>query len=135
VRERNEWSNKNCSSKVLVPGVKCVPTCHMHMCRVGQNHIYTVFIRYFWQGNHQIHGHIRCIYTVLANPIHLTTKTSVCALESISICFLGCNSLPFLFLSLLAYICSTVQFGYLAILMCDAYSEIIWLNLFAPGLP
>jgi len=38
------------------------------MSRVGQNHIYTVYIRYFWQGNHQIYGHIRCIYTVLANP-------------------------------------------------------------------
>jgi hypothetical protein len=24
--------------------------------RVGQNHIYTVHIRYFWQGNYQIHG-------------------------------------------------------------------------------
>jgi len=39
----------------------------MHVNRVGQNHIYTVYIRYFWQGNHQIYGHIRCIYTVLAN--------------------------------------------------------------------
>jgi hypothetical protein len=38
------------------------------MYRVGQNHIYTVYIRYFWQGYHQIYGHIRCIYTVLANP-------------------------------------------------------------------
>jgi hypothetical protein len=38
------------------------------MSRVGQNHTYTVHVRYFWQGNHQIHGHIRCIYTVLANP-------------------------------------------------------------------
>ena len=28
-----------------------------------------VHVRYiFWQGNHQIYGHIRCIYTVLANP-------------------------------------------------------------------
>jgi hypothetical protein len=36
--------------------------------RVGQNHTYTVYIRYFWQENHQIYGHIRCIYTVLANP-------------------------------------------------------------------
>jgi len=26
------------------------------MCRVDQNHIYTVYIRYFWQGNHQIYG-------------------------------------------------------------------------------
>jgi hypothetical protein len=24
--------------------------------RVGQNHVYTVYIRYFWQGNHQIYG-------------------------------------------------------------------------------
>jgi len=36
--------------------------------RVDQNHIYTMYIRYYWQGNHQIYGHIRCIYTVLANP-------------------------------------------------------------------
>jgi len=34
--------------------------------RVGQNHIYTVCIRCFWEGNHHIYGHIRCIYTVLA---------------------------------------------------------------------
>jgi hypothetical protein len=39
---------------------------------LAQNHIYTVYIRYFLQGNHQIYGHIRCIYTVLANPNHLT---------------------------------------------------------------
>jgi len=32
----------------------------MQICRVGQNHTYTVFIRYFWQGNHQIYG----VYTV-----------------------------------------------------------------------
>ena len=40
------------------------------VCRVGQNHIYTVYLRRFWQGNHQIYCHIRCIYTVLANPTH-----------------------------------------------------------------
>jgi len=39
-----------------------------HESSVGQNHTYTVHIRYFWQGNHQIYGHIRCIYTVLAYP-------------------------------------------------------------------
>ena len=39
--------------------------------RFGQNHIYTVYIRYIWQGNHQIYGHIRCIYTVLANPMYV----------------------------------------------------------------
>ena len=38
--------------------------------RVGQYHIYTVYIRYFWQGKHQIYGHIRCMYTVLANPMY-----------------------------------------------------------------
>ena len=45
-----------------------------NMCRVGQNHIYTVYIRYVWQGNHQIYGHIRCIYTVLANPKYVLTQ-------------------------------------------------------------
>jgi hypothetical protein len=28
----------------------------LQMFRVGQNHIYTVYIRCFWQGNHQIYG-------------------------------------------------------------------------------
>jgi len=27
-----------------------------------------VYIRYSWQGNYQIYGHIRCIYTVMTNP-------------------------------------------------------------------
>jgi hypothetical protein len=36
--------------------------------RVGQNHIYMVYIQHFWQGHHQIYSHIRRIYTVLANP-------------------------------------------------------------------
>ena len=31
-------------------------------CRVGQNHKYTVYIRYFWQGNHQ------CIYYKYGQP-------------------------------------------------------------------
>jgi len=44
--------------------------CLLLTSRVGQNHIYTVYIRYFWQENHQIYGHIRRIYTVLANPTH-----------------------------------------------------------------
>jgi hypothetical protein len=41
------------------------------VCRVGQNHICTVYIRCFWQGNHQLYGHIRGIYTVLVNSNHL----------------------------------------------------------------
>jgi len=32
--------------------------------------MYTVYLRYCWQRNHQIYGHIRCIYTVLANPTY-----------------------------------------------------------------
>jgi hypothetical protein len=41
------------------------------MPRVGQSHIYTAYIWFVWQGNHQIYGHIRCIYTVLTNPEHV----------------------------------------------------------------
>ena len=31
----------------------------------------TVYIRYFWQGNQEMYGHIRCIYKVLANPTNM----------------------------------------------------------------
>jgi hypothetical protein len=34
----------------------------MFIYRVGQNHKYTVYIRDFWWGNHQLYGHVRCIY-------------------------------------------------------------------------
>ena len=46
--------------------------------RVGQNHTYTVHARYFWQGNHQIYGHKRCIYTVLANPKYVGVRAVLC---------------------------------------------------------
>jgi uncharacterized membrane protein YcjF (UPF0283 family) len=39
----------------------------IHIRRVGENHIYTLYIQCFWQGNHQIYSYKRCIYTVLAN--------------------------------------------------------------------
>jgi hypothetical protein len=41
--------------------------CHSQLLisRVGQNHIYTVYIRYFRQENHQIYGHIRFWPTLL----------------------------------------------------------------------
>ena len=42
-----------------------------HMCRIGQNHVYTVYIRYFWLGNHQIYGVYIRIFTVLANPTYV----------------------------------------------------------------
>jgi len=51
------------TSKAVQPAA-----CISKKIRVGQNHIYTVCIRYIWQGIHHIYGHIRCIYTVLANP-------------------------------------------------------------------
>jgi hypothetical protein len=44
------------------------------MYRLGQNYIYiyTVYILYFWQGDHQVYGHIQCICTVLANLMYLS---------------------------------------------------------------
>jgi len=39
-----------------------------HIHRVGQHLIYTVHVRYVWQGKHRMYGHVRCICTVLANP-------------------------------------------------------------------
>jgi hypothetical protein len=69
----NEFDGAQCSTFVLSmlsSLVLCVNLKHsLCVVRVGQNHICTVYIRYFWQGNHQIYGHIRCIYTVLANPM------------------------------------------------------------------
>jgi len=41
--------------------------------RVGQNHIYTVYIRCFWLGNHQTYGVYIRIYTFLANTNHTIT--------------------------------------------------------------
>ena len=45
------------------------PLCYVF--GAGKNHIYTVYVRYFWQEIHQIYGHIRCIHTVLANPSYV----------------------------------------------------------------
>jgi len=53
--------------------IRLWPVLCTYISRVGQNHIYTVCIRYFWQENHRIYDHIRCIYTVLANPIYKYT--------------------------------------------------------------
>jgi hypothetical protein len=41
-----------------VPGIRAaMQTCSSsQITRVGQNHVYTVYIRYFWQGNHHIYG-------------------------------------------------------------------------------
>ena len=53
------------------------------MIRVDQNPMYTVYIRYFWQGYHQLYGFIRCICTVLANP---TYDACVCVCVFVCVC-------------------------------------------------
>jgi hypothetical protein len=46
--------------------------------RVGQNRKYMVYVRYFWQDNHQISGHMRGTYMALANPLYFaSTHTSL----------------------------------------------------------
>ena len=51
-----------------IPGTYTLPSLSFSvaasapLCRVGQNHIYNIYIRDSWQKNHQIYGHIRCIY-------------------------------------------------------------------------
>ena len=52
--------------------VAAVEAC-MHMYKVGQTHIYTVYIRCFWLGNRQIHGVYIRVNTVLANPMRMYT--------------------------------------------------------------
>ena len=37
-----------------------------------------MYIRYFWQGNYEIYSQIRCIYTVLANPINMCIYRCIC---------------------------------------------------------
>jgi hypothetical protein len=48
--KENEWAEQY--RRYLEANKVCVvPPAHFFL-RVGQNHIYTVYIRYFWQGNH-----------------------------------------------------------------------------------
>jgi hypothetical protein len=49
---------------------------------IGQNHIFTVYIWYFRQENHQIYGRWQCIYTVLASPSYDATHSEDEALHS-----------------------------------------------------
>ena len=67
---QNRWYAPYMTVYLVIPVPK-ITVCTPYICRVGQNHIYTVCIRYLWQGNHQIYGHKQCIYTVLANPIYM----------------------------------------------------------------
>jgi len=67
--------------------------------RVGQNHIYTVYIRYFWLGNHQIYGVYIRIYTVLANTNSITcwcitVFIHVTEYSTFTACVSTCSSQP-----------------------------------------
>jgi hypothetical protein len=42
---------------------------HSTLIRVGQNRMHTVYLRFFWRGNHQIYGHIR-IWPTLVIIVH-----------------------------------------------------------------
>ena len=58
----------------------CTVTAQQHVAThagvAKKKYIYIfIYIRYFWQGNHQIYGHIRCVCTILANPTHTHTYT------------------------------------------------------------
>jgi len=41
-------------------------------------YIYTVYIRYFWQGNDQLYGHIWRIYPILANLTYASRFCFIC---------------------------------------------------------
>jgi len=49
-----------------VPESDCVCIC---LVRVGQSHIHTVYIHFFWQENYQMYVRIRCVYAVLVYPM------------------------------------------------------------------
>jgi len=58
-----------CCLEIIGAGQNHIHTVHIR--RIGQNHMYKRCIYgIFGRENHQIYGHIRCIYTVLANPMH-----------------------------------------------------------------
>ena len=77
-------------SRSLVATLRAVSR---QMSRVGQNNIYTVCIRYFWQGNHHIYGHIRYIYTVLANPTNERERAGASQMDTSNALALRCTSL------------------------------------------
>ena len=82
-----------------------------YMSRVGQNHIFTVYIRYFWQGKHQIYGLIGCVYTVLANPMH---ETCLC----LRVCFLAPSAHP-MFTGAYKYITHRKHETFLCLCVCS----------------
>jgi len=55
--------------------LKTSPCANTHTQGWPKPYIYGVYT-VFWQGNHQRYGHIRCIYTVLADPTHTHIQTN-----------------------------------------------------------
>jgi hypothetical protein len=54
---KRKWCRQRACPHIKPKNLRLARTIGIY--RVGQNHIYTVYIRFFWQGNHQIYGHIR----------------------------------------------------------------------------
>jgi len=54
------------------------------MTEVGQDHIYTVYVRYSWQGFHKLYGHIR--YTVYARLLCINSKHMRYAIQLLAPC-------------------------------------------------
>jgi hypothetical protein len=50
-----------------------------HLCRVGQNHIFTVYVQYFWLGNYHFTVYI---YTY----IYGSGQPYICALRQEAVC-------------------------------------------------
>ena len=44
-------------------------------------YVYTVYMQYFWQGNHHTHGHVRCVCGS-ANPSDVELDNALSCLES-----------------------------------------------------
>jgi hypothetical protein len=82
------WAQANVEGRTLEGGAAgAEPTAGAcHMSRVGQNHIYTVYIRYFWQGNYKMYGHIRCIYIRFWPTLHMSLCVYVCACICVRVC-------------------------------------------------
>ena len=59
---------------------------HWPCIRLGLSrtiYIFMVYTRCFWQGNHLIYGHIRCMLSAQANPGHSPLECCCCMCEGI----------------------------------------------------
>jgi hypothetical protein len=64
---------------VVVHQSVCVCVCVRCICRVVQNHIYTVHIRCFWWGNHQINIQSYTMYTYGSRQRYVYGKSERCS--------------------------------------------------------